>query len=533
MSVQTKKKFPVELASIAGLMSVFVFIEIKFGVFAALAASMSEALPVAHEHGLTVTAALWIGLAVYSARRRYDLSREIRARQSLEIDVELARIIDEPTGLPNKLGFDSVVTEAVHKHGRDNLSIAGFEIANFEALKTSYGGKLCSGVEFCNKLSALVADRLVEVAGMLDFIARGEGATFYVALLGEDVDRRRARFEAFHVAFEALCADTTTIDNIPIRMMPASALVSPDMVPEENPYMVDNCLRRLHFALRRARNLPGHLAHFSEEMEEQLRHRAFVEANLEAGICNGEIVPYFQPFIDLKQNKIVGFEVLARWRHPTAGLLMPALFIPIAEDMGLLGTATLSILDNACRTARDWIGDMRLAINISPTDLCDTTLMRRFVNLLDQNSIPPGNIEIEITENAFIEEATAISAALMELKNAGIKISIDDFGTGYSSLHHLRILPFDKIKIDQSFIKDMLTNSESRSIVEAIIALAASLGLPTTAEGIESDEYREALYDLGCTIGQGYLFAKPIPPEDVAEFLANFEAAAAEVSAAA
>ena len=518
---QAKRQVPVELASIAGLIGIFAFLELTLAPFSRLVGAVSGAIPLAREYGFTITVGMWVGLAVYSAKRRLDLSREIRARESLESDYELVRIIDKTTGLPNRLGFENVVLDAFRAHGRDAVTLAGFEVVNLESVRSAHGEKAGQIVE------SIVADRLVREFRGADFIARGDGLAFYAVLVGGDAAERDARFNSYRESFADLARESLIVGGFKVRLVPASAAFAADeSFSKSNDLSVDELLRRLHFALRQARNAPGRIVYFDAAMEENLRKRTFVEANLESAVRNGEIVPYFQPFIDLESNRVIGFEVLARWEHPTAGIQMPGLFIPIAEDMGLLGTVTLSILKQACAAATSWLGDMRLAINISPPDLSDTILMRRFVALIHEAGIRPEQIEIEVTENAFIEEESGISEALVELKKAGIKISIDDFGTGYASLHHLRILPFDKIKIDQSFVKDMLTNPESRSIVEAIIALAESLGLPTTAEGIEGDDYRQVLHELGCTIGQGYLFAKPLPASAVAPFLDNFRAAA-------
>ena len=198
------------------------------------------------------------------------------------------------------------------------------------------------------------------------------------------------------------------------------------------------------------------------------------------------------------------------------------MFIPIAEEIGVLPALTVSVFRQACEAAKSWPDMLRLAVNISPTDLRDAAVVEKLMAILGETGIAPSRIEIEITENAFIEEADAIAEALSKVKECGISISIDDFGTGYSSLHHLRILPFDKIKIDQSFIKEMETDSESKAIVEAIIALGASLGLQTTAEGVELVQNEGALEKLGCAIGQGFLFARPLPASEVMGFLNNY-----------
>ncbi len=525
---QARKQIPVELASIAGIIGLFIFIEATFAPFARLAATISSTIPTAQQFALPLTAALWIGLAVYSVKRRIDLSRALTANRVLRNDYELVQIINRATGLPNRRGFESVIENALRSASWHDMTLAGVEIANLDSVRSAHGELAAEAAE------RISADWLTPLIEGEDLLARGDGAAFYVLLTGGDAKERADRFISYFESFAERANTGLAVFGAKIRLLPAAAIFDPVQTFSGNAELsVDDRLRRLSFALRQARNAPGRVSHFDAEMEGHLSKRTFVEANLETAVRNGEIVPYFQPFIDLDSNKVVGFEVLARWEHPTAGIQMPGLFIPIAEDMGLLGTVTLSMLKQACATARGWLGDMRLAINISPPDVADPSLMRRFIALVHEAGIPPEQIEIEITENAFIDDESRVSETLAELKAAGIKISIDDFGTGYANLHHLRILPFDKIKIDQSFVKDMLTNPESRSIVEAIIALAESLGLPTTAEGIEGDDYRQVLKDLGCTIGQGYLFAKPLPASDVAAFLDKFNEAAGQRTIAA
>ena len=219
----------------------------------------------------------------------------------------------------------------------------------------------------------------------------------------------------------------------------------------------------------------------------------------------------------------MGFEILARWEHPEQGLIMPDVFIPVAEESGALHALTLHMLKLACQAARDWPKDLSLAINVSPTDLRNDSMIEAFLQILKETGIEKQRIEIEITENAFIGESGDIADTISKFKQEGMSISIDDFGTGYSSLHHLRVLSFDKIKIDRSFINSMHTDPESHEIVKTIVALGKSLGLPTTAEGIEIDDNRDLLNEMGCATGQGYLYARPLPACDVSEFINSFD----------
>ena len=201
------------------------------------------------------------------------------------------------------------------------------------------------------------------------------------------------------------------------------------------------------------------------------------------------------------------------------GQIPPSVFIPIATESGRLEEMTLAILDRSCRAAKEWPGAFRLAINVSPKSLNDERFLNDFLAVIKSAGFRPDRVEVEITEDAFVQDAFLLSTPIAKLKSEGISLAIDDFGTGYSSLRHLLLLPFDKIKIDQSFVANMIDNPESRKIVEAIISLGRSMGLTTVAEGIEREDQLAAVRDLGCRIGQGFIFAKALPAEQVPGYI--------------
>ena len=280
--------------------------------------------------------------------------------------------------------------------------------------------------------------------------------------------------------------------------------------------MMRRCDLAVHEASQRG---AGEVVIFDATMEKSIDQRAVIEASLDEAIRSGQIEPHFQPLIDLSDGSIVGFEVLARWRHPALGQIPPVVFIPIAAESGRLEEMTLALLDRACRAAASWSGEFRLAFNVSPKSLNNDRFLDDFIRTLEATPFPARRVEVEITEDAFVHDAFTLSKPIGKLKSQNMSLAIDDFGTGYSSLRHLLILPFDKIKIDQSFIRDMKDNPESRKIVEAIVGLGRSMGLATVAEGVETEEQRVVLRHIGCKIGQGYLFAKPMPAEQAASFM--------------
>ncbi|GJD46282.1 putative signaling protein [Methylobacterium cerastii] len=254
---------------------------------------------------------------------------------------------------------------------------------------------------------------------------------------------------------------------------------------------------------------------FKSAMDLELKARAQLESELREAIANGEIEPFYQPVVTLPEKTLVGVEVLARWRHPVRGLLAPASFIGIAEETGLISELSMKLLRQACLDARDWPSHFQLAVNIAPQQFQDRWLCERILAILTETGFSPSRLEVEITETALVQDLEAARTTLTSLQNLGVRIALDDFGTGYSSLYHLRELKFDKLKIDRTYVDTITMSAERAKLVDAIIKLGASLGLVTTAEGIETDASVDWLSDQGCDYGQGYLFGAPMPKEAI------------------
>ena len=275
---------------------------------------------------------------------------------------------------------------------------------------------------------------------------------------------------------------------------------------------VEALLRRANIAMLAAK-AAGRSRHiwFDATMERQLVSRNAIEAGIRDGIPRGQFIPYYEPQVDLETGAVIGFEMLARWDHPTRGIMMPDSFIPVAEECGLIAELSVSVMRRAFAEARDWDASITLSVNISPAQLKDPWLAQKIVKLLVETGFPANRLEIEITESALFENLGLAQSIVGSLKNQGIRLALDDFGTGYSSLAHLRALPFDRIKIDKSFVVAMTSDRESAAIVDAISRLGDSLDLPVTAEGIENAAIHEQLRAMGCAKGQGWHFGKPLP----------------------
>jgi predicted signal transduction protein with EAL and GGDEF domain len=245
----------------------------------------------------------------------------------------------------------------------------------------------------------------------------------------------------------------------------------------------------------------GTFCFFQQSMEVDLRARAALEDDIRQAVANEEIHPHYQPLMQLAENRLVGFEILARWHHPDRGDVPPDIFIPVVERLGLIGQMTYALLRRACLDARDWSPEITIALNVSPKHFSDPLLPVKLLAILSETGFSPNRLEIEVTESALVNDIVAARAILVALQGIGIKISLDDFGTGYSSLYHLRELRFDKI-------------------MHSVLALANSLGLPTIAEGIEHVETMNEIIQGGGEYGQGFYFGKAMPADEANKLVA-------------
>ena len=259
---------------------------------------------------------------------------------------------------------------------------------------------------------------------------------------------------------------------------------------------------------------------FDRSMADEHLLRQELESSIRAGIAAGEFVPFYEQQINLNTSELLGFEMLARWQSPELGMVLPESFIPIAEEIGVIGDLSKSLMIQAFADAREWDPSLTLSVNISPIQLRDPWFAEKILKLLVENNFPPHRLEIEITESCLIENVQMVGRMTENLRNQGVKVSLDDFGAGYSSLEQLRSLPFDTLKIDRSFISDVRDARASTKIVDAIISLGAGLKIPITAEGIEDEEILEKLKTMGDLKGQGYFYGRP---EDAGQVLARLK----------
>jgi diguanylate cyclase (GGDEF)-like protein len=266
---------------------------------------------------------------------------------------------------------------------------------------------------------------------------------------------------------------------------------------------------------------------FVPEYDAKARQRRQLELDLRRALSNGEFDIHYQPLVDLSADVVTGCEALLRWRHPQRGLVSPAEFIPLAEETGLIEEVGEWVLKQACAEAASWPGQIRVAVNVSPVQFRSKTLALKVAAALAESGLAPGRLELEVTETVLIRDDEEALTILQQLRELGVRIALDDFGTGYSSLSYLHRFPFDKIKIDRSFISDIGEPEGSSPIVQAVVTMAAARQTATTAEGVETAAQREILRQLGCSQMQGYLFSPALPISKLRQLLLSQRVAAA------
>jgi EAL domain-containing protein (putative c-di-GMP-specific phosphodiesterase class I) len=283
---------------------------------------------------------------------------------------------------------------------------------------------------------------------------------------------------------------------------------------------IPDLLRRADIAMDHARSgRVGRPVWFDAGMERALVAHGEIEQGIRYGLEHNQFVPYFEPQVDLSTGEIVGFEMLARWNHPLSGIIAPDVFIPVAEEIGLIGRLSEQVIAEALREAAAWDARIKISVNISPSQLTDGWLAQRIVRMLAETAFPAERLVVEVTESSLFADLELARTIATSLKNQGIRLALDDFGTGFSSLSHLRTLPFDIIKIDRSFVNNINSRRESLAIVRAVTTLASALSVPVCVEGIENEQAFKTVVRLGCAIGQGWYFGKPMTAEQARDLL--------------
>ena len=430
--------------------------------------------------------------------------------ESRRTDVRMAYMArhDALTDLPNRTLFHEKLEAALAhaRHGED-LALLCLDLDQFKAVNDTLGHPVGDG------LLQAVASRLLGRTRDTDIVARLGGDEFAVVQTPIDKPEDAAAFaerliamleEPFEVAGHQIIIGTS----VGIALAPQDGLDT------------DQLLKSADLALYRAK-LEGRGVYrmFQAEMDAQMQARRLLELDLRNALPGGQFELFYQPLIDLRTRTVGGFEALLRWRHPVKGLVPPDAFIPLAEEIGAIVAIGAWVLHRACVTAAGWPDGMKVAVNLSPVQFRSPDLVAFVAAALRESGLPPNRLELEITETTLLRDTAATLATLHEMHELGVCIAMDDFGTGYSSLSYLRQFPFDRIKIDQSFIREIGKTRDCGAIVRAVTTLGRELGIATTAEGVETREQLVELARSGCTDVQGYLFSRPVPEMAIPELL--------------
>ncbi len=449
-----------------------------------------------------------------AAGGRVATHKDITERRRAEAKIAYMAHHDALTDLPNRSSLYQQLRQTLTRLKRgEEVAVFGLDLDRFKDVNDAYGHAVG------DLLLKAVAVRLRQCIRETDMVARLGGDEFAIMQIGAsqptDATALASRLiEVIGAPYE-LGGDQVTVElSIGIALAPGVGLD-----PEQ-------LLKNADMALYRAKS-DGHGLYrfFEPEMDARMQARRKLEIDLRDAIANSEFELFYQPLVDMRTEHVTGFEALIRWHHPERGMIRPLEFISVAEEPGLIVPIGDWVLRQACAEAATWPGDVKIAVNLSPIQFKSKGLLLSVMSALAASGLSAKRLELEITESALLCDGDATLAILDELRGLGVRISMDDFGTGYSSLSYLRKFPFDKIKIDQSFIFDMSEHNDSLAIVRAVIAMGSGLGIATTAEGVETAEQFKQLKLEGCTEVQGYLFSPPRPAAEVKGLLASINPA--------
>ncbi len=434
---------------------------------------------------------------------------DITEQRRAEVKIEYMAHHDALTDLANRVLLNERLDDALIRqvNDADVVAVHHLDLDQFKAVNDTFGH--LAG----DKLLRMVADRLRSLVRPTDTIGRMGGDEFTIvqapiADAGQATSLAQSIVDLLSEPFDIDGHQVVIGASVGIAIGPGDGLNS------------DNLLRNADLALYRAKgDGRGTFRFFEPAMDLQMQTRRIMEQEMRRALPAGEFELYYQPVVNLATNDISGFEALIRWNHPDKGLIAPASFIPLAEEIGFIVPLGEWVIRQACATAALWPDNFRIAVNVSAAQFRSPRLVQVIVAALANSGLRPTQLEIEITETVLLHQKETALAVLHQLRALGVRIAMDDFGTGYSSLSYLQCFPFDKIKIDRSFVADIAENANSLNIVRAVAALAGGLGMTATAEGVETHEQLDRITSEGCTEMQGFLFSRPLPAREIEQWL--------------
>ncbi|MEL7548774.1 MULTISPECIES: GGDEF domain-containing phosphodiesterase [Pseudomonas] len=442
-----------------------------------------------------------------------SIERNTHLRHEAENSLLRMAQYDFLTGLPNRQQLqqqlDKILVDAGRLQRRVAVLCVGLD--DFKGINEQFS------YQTGDQLLLALADRLRGHSGRLGALARLGGDQF--ALVQADIEQPYEAAELAQSILDDLEA-TFALDHQEIRLR---ATIGITLFPEDGDStekLLQKAEQTMTLAKTRSRN---RYQFYIASVDSEMRRRRELEKDLREALARDQFFLVYQPQISYRDHRVVGVEALIRWQHPEHGLVPPDLFIPLAEQNGTIIAIGEWVLDQACRQLREWhdmgFSDLRMAVNLSTVQLHHAELPRVVNNLLQIYRLPPRSLELEVTETGLMEDISTAAQHLLSLRRSGALIAIDDFGTGYSSLSYLKSLPLDKIKIDKSFVQDLLDDDDDATIVRAIIQLGKSLGMQVIAEGVETAEQEAYIISEGCHEGQGYHYSKPLPARELGAYL--------------
>ncbi|MBP5100334.1 EAL domain-containing protein, partial [Pseudomonas protegens] len=442
-----------------------------------------------------------------------SIERNTHLRHEAENSLLRMAQYDFLTGLPNRQQLqqqlDKILVDAGRLQRRVAVLCVGLD--DFKGINEQFS------YQTGDQLLLALADRLRGHSGRLGALARLGGDQF--ALVQADIEQPYEAAELAQSILDDLEA-TFALDHQEIRLR---ATIGITLFPEDGDStekLLQKAEQTMTLAKTRSRN---RYQFYIASVDSEMRRRRELEKDLREALARDQFFLVYQPQISYRDHRVVGVEALIRWQHPEHGLVPPDLFIPLAEQNGTIIAIGEWVLDQACRQLREWhdmgFSDLRMAVNLSTVQLHHAELPRVVNNLLQIYRLPPRSLELEVTETGLMEDISTAAQHLLSLRRSGALIAIDDFGTGYSSLSYLKSLPLDKIKIDKSFVQDLLDDDDDATIVRAIIQLGKSLGMQVIAEGVETVEQEAYIISEGCHEGQGYHYSKPLPARELGAYL--------------
>ncbi|RYC29344.1 EAL domain-containing protein [Lichenibacterium minor] len=442
------------------------------------------------------------------ARALMNMQEQTNERMRAEEQISHMAHHDALTGLPNRVLFGSELERALSEWLPDEtVAVFCLDLDRFKQVNDTLGHPVGDA------LLRAVADRLQSFVSDRILVARLGGDEFAVIQVGAEQPHESTDLG------EQIIARLSEPYEIRGYQIVIGASVGVSLAPHDGDG-ADDLLKNADLALYRAKTEGrGTLRFFEPGMDAQMLARRELELDLRRALVNREFELYYQPLVNIDSDAICGFEALIRWNHPTRGMVSPVEFISLAEEVGEIESIGAWVLKTACREAATWPEEIKVAVNLSPLQFRSGSLVLHVMSALSASRLKAERLELEITEGLLLQDTEATLATLHQLRDLGVRISMDDFGTGYSSLSYLRKFPFDKIKIDRSFVRDLAETDGCMAIVRAVMDLGYGLGMSTTAEGVETAEQLAHLKREGCVEAQGYLISPPRPASAVAEML--------------